>query len=335
LSKLRAKISFVLFRDIFEGLILKFEPKRILLKGLRVYATDGLQLTLPRAEKVIELGYTGRAVSKYRESYLPRMYLTHCYDVLSGVTKTFRYSPRPDEIRDAEVMIKHLEKKSVSLYDRLYISSRLIRAHQRAGNFFVFRCRRKGVLMPIQEFYKSKKKITTFTLDGMIVSLIKVYNPKLKRHDVFATNLPQSWVKKTIIGPLYKLRWEVENSFRELTTTVQLQQWHSKSMNGILQELYASFWLINFTKIQMNLRMKKAINPLLARYQKPNFKVILNHVIDVFRKILNKIRGVLNDIAYLIKLTTERRKRYSRKYPRQIRGPASPYPYNNTVRNLK
>ena len=36
-----------------------------------------------------------------------------------------------------------------------------------------------------------------------------------------------------------RARWEVENSFRDFTQAIRLEQWHSKFINGIRQELLA------------------------------------------------------------------------------------------------
>jgi hypothetical protein len=123
---------------------------------------------------------------------------------------------------------------------------------------------------------------------------------------------------------------EVETSFRDLTETAKIEQWHSKSLNGILQELYASFWLWNYAKIQTHLRQKKTENPLESGYEKPNHKLILSFIVKLFPRILKRARGVLQDLETLMNLSTERRKRRSRWYKRELKTPRSPYPYNNT-----
>ena len=129
---------------------------------------------------------------------------------------------------------------------------------------------------------------------------------------------------------LYRLRWEVGKFFREFTSTLKAQQWHSEFVNGIMQEIYALLWLINFTKILMQFSGKKPLNPMSRRYEKPNFKLILNFIVKIMPKIWKRIADVIRHIQRLIKDSTERRKRYSRSYPREIKSPASPYPYNNT-----
>lgn len=330
LCKIRKRISFKFFFDIFISLLVEYEPHRRTHKGLRIYAIDGLQLLLPRTGDLIDNGYQGRRVSQHRHSHRLYMYLTHAYDVLGEVTKDLRYSGQLDEISDGVNMVQHFEKNSVTIYDRLYISRRIVAAHKDAGNYFLARARKKGVIKPIQDFFKSKKRRMVVDIEGVKTTLIKIYNPKSKLDDVFATNLPDEWLTKSIIENLYAKRWEVENSFRVAVQTMRCEQWHSTHLNGILQELFTTFWLINFTRIQIALRQKPDKNPLSKVYSKPNFKFIIDWIIGVFPKILRKIRGVLMPLKELINLSTETRRHRSRSYPRQLRHPASNYPYANT-----
>lgn len=329
-SKARKKISYKFFADRLNDLKKKFEPYRRTFRGLRIYAIDGQQIILPRTDDIKANGYTGRSTSRYSESYMPRAYLTHAYDVLSGVTKSFCFGPRLNEIADAAKMIKGFERNSLTLYDRLYFCSKLVLCHFKRKNYFIFRCR-KNALPEIPAFIKDKKrkKLEIF-YNGRRLFLVKAWNGRANEWSVFITNLPSSWIKHRLIRKLYRLRWEVEISFKELTATTKIEQWHSKFINGILQELFCSFWLINFVKIQMYFRVKQLKNPLQDEYQRPNFKLLFNWVVWNFPKLLQRIPGVLDEMEILIKKSTERRIHEARHYKREIKGPASPYPYNNT-----
>jgi hypothetical protein len=332
LSQIRKRIHFTFFEELFKELLQSFESKRSTLNGLRIYAVDGVQLLLPRTADLVKHGFSGRAVSKYRDTYYPRIYLTHAYDVLSGVTKDLRYHSVLNEIADAVEMVAGFEKSSLTLYDRLYVCKKLVLAHFERSNYFLFRCRRAGVPKAISNFFSSHKKVASFTWPGtkVRVYLIKVKNAKTGKHDVFATNLPKSWQIEEKIKDLYALRWEVETSFRDLTETLKIEQWHSKSLNGILQELYVSFWLWNYSKIHAHFRDKKTEILLDPTYTKPNYKLILALIVRLFPKILKRTRGVLKDLETLMNLSTEHRKRRSRHYKRELKTPRSPYPYNNT-----
>jgi len=56
----------------------------------------------------------------------------------------------------------------------------------------------------------------------------------------------------------------------------------------------------------------------------------LNHIVSLLPKIFKRIQGLFDELKILIKISTERRKHYSRAYPRELKTPASPYKYNNT-----
>ena len=291
---------------------------------------DGFEVSLPRSKGILKAHFYGRALSDHREMYYPRMYLTHCYDVLSGVSKDLKHHHLLDEITDAEEMVGSLEKNSLCLYDRLYISGRIIQAHAAAQNYFLARCKRNS-FKSIDKFFRSSKAYATTRIQGVLIHLVKMKPPGAKGVLVFATNLPQSWIIPELILRLYGLRWEVEVSFKDLLETMKVEQWHSKSLNGVLQELYTAFWLMNYTKIQIAVHNENSLNVLEKEYKKPNFKLILNFIINLLPKIFQRIRGLLVKLPHLLKLSTERRERYSRSYKRVLKTSASPYSYNNTV----
>ena len=304
---------------------------RFTYQGLRIYAVDGLELHLPRTPDLKKHGYRGRAVSHYLDSYQLRMYLCHAYDVLSGVTKELRFSPWNDEISHAKNMVKHFGRQSLALYDRLYISEKMIRAHHLAKNYFLMRAKR-GSFKVIEAYYQShSQKPITVIIRGVTVRLFKAINPKTGKKDIFVTNLPWRWLSPSLIQKLYRCRWECESSFKDLCDTMKLEQWHSKSLNGILQELYALFWLKNFTRIQIAKKSKKPKITMSDQYEKPNFKLILGWVKTNLKRLLHRSFKLLRELKKLIKLSTEKRVHYKRSYPRQLRCAASPYPYNNTI----
>jgi hypothetical protein len=332
LCRMRKRISYLFFKEQFEKLIKKADKHRQSWLGLKIYAIDGQMLTLPRSAEIVKAGFTGRSIGNYRESYMPKGFLTHAYDVLTGVSKDFRFTNRLNEQQDAEEMILQLEKESLTIYDRLYFCFKLVKAHYDRGSHFLFRCK-KNACKEITDFFNDPKKAKTktFLLRGQYeIHLIRIANHETGKDDVFATSLDPAFLKARIISKLYRLRWEVETSFMELTGITKAEQWHSKSVNGIYQELYARFWLINYTKIQIHVHTQKPENPLRDEYEKPNFKLLYNFILLVFPKILKRNPRVLIDFERLRKRSLERRKHHKRRYKREIKSPASPYKYNNT-----
>lgn len=335
LSKFRKKISYKFFQDLFNRLIETFNQHRPRFKGLIIYAIDGQQLTLPRTVDIVAKGFTGRSTGKYEESYMPKGFLTHCYDVLSGVSKKLAFNPTLNENADALNFISSLEKDSLTLYDRLYFGFKLCRAHFDCENYFIMRCKSNACMAVIRLLANKNFNTTSMKLKTNLgvkkIYFIKIINPENGEENVFATNLPRSWRSEFYIQHLYGLRQEVEVSFKELTYTSKLEQWHTKFYNGIMQELYLTFWLINITKIIAYFANdQKTQDPLNYEYKKPDFKLLLDYICDKIDKVFGKIKSLIAAIRVLIKRSTERRKRMSRYYKREIKSPASPYKHNNT-----
>lgn len=328
LTKARGRVSFLFFKDHFDELIKSFEPHRRTWRGLRVYATDGDQHELPRSKDVLAHDYRGFPFCKERETHYPRMFAVNCYDVLSGVTKAYRYSNNHDEMKLGNEIAKELESNSITLYDRLYFNRDLIRAHQHSGSYFVARCKNHACMTEVRAFFDSSLRNHVYEMEGVLVQLVKVINPKTKEPTVFATNLPRTKFKNKELADLYALRWEVETSNRDLTETLKMEQWHSLSMNGILQELYATLWMMNQTRIQMAKKMQKRCNlKSLFDYKKSNFKLIFDFILDSLSDLVRrKTMRVQRRLDELLSISVEHRKRRTRSNPRHIRRALNQYP---------
>ena len=326
---MRRKISYLLFRDAYDAMTHELLKQRQTFMGLFVYAIDGQQHILPRTKDIVDKGFNGRALGKYKESYLPRGYLTHVYDVINGVSRNFTFNPHLNEQADARLLLQGLEKNSLTIYDRLYFSVKMVVAHLEHGSYFLMRCR-SNCHTAVVALLQSKKKTATAMIGGRRIHFVKIRNFREKRHDVYATNLPDRFLSRQLILQLYRLRWEVETSFKELTAITKSEQWHSKSYNGLMQELYALMWLINATKGLMKIGGALPLDPTKRVYRKANFKLVFNLLAQRLHELWYRFRELIAWLGTLVKESTEKRKRCSRRYPRQLRKPASPYPYNNT-----
>jgi hypothetical protein len=332
LSKVRGRINFEFFKEELERCLGGYEAHRRTWRDLRVYATDGDHYELPRTESILGDGYRGYAFSKTEETYCPRMYIVHCYDVLGGVTKEFRYSNKNEEMHSAIEIATALESKSLTLYDRLFMCEDLILAHASSKSYFVARCKATS-FSEIKKLFESKKRNASFIFGSVTIELIKIIHPKTGEIAVYATNLPRSRFKNKEIADLYALRWEVETSNRDMSHTIKVEQWHSHFLNGILQELYAALWLVNQARIQMALAMKPCCTlDSLFNYAKSNFKLILNFVLDSLGDLVDKrINRVHRRLKLLLKVSIEQRKRRSRTFPRQVRRRPKAYALASSV----
>ena len=333
LSQMRGRVSYKFFEEKFHEQNELMKSKFKTWNGLHVYAIDGIQLTLPRTDNIIGAGYSGRKVSKYRESYMPKMFVTATYDVISGTIKDIRENPTLNEIADAHSMVKSFEDNSLTIYDRLYVSRELIYTHSSCHNYFLFRLR-TSCIKELRKIYKSRARRITVEVDGIEVQVIKIKNLKTGEWDAFASNLPLRLVKEKTVRKLYNLRWEVENGFRDFNQTIKLEQWHSKSINGIRQELFVALWIYNLTKLKILSKFGSTKECMTDTYRKPNFKVLFGWVTKNLYRIFKGVRGVWKVFVELIYCTMETRTRHSRSYKREIKSPQSPFPYNNTRWNV-
>lgn len=330
--KIRRQIKWAYFHDIFYQLIRGIDLHRTTFHGLTLYAIDGHQINLPRTRDLLKSGFCGYPLENGEETYLLKGYMCHCYDVLTGVSKAITLHPSLNEHRDRHYLVNQLEENSLCIYDKLYFSEELVNQHGlRQKRYFLARCKDTAT-KEIEEFFNDPEKMIGSTNRyGKKIFFIKAYHPTTNEISIFATNLPESWHKPKLIQKIYSTRWNVEISFLELAFTTKCEQWHSKTINGILQELFCLLWLINFTKICMLLAGEKSPHPLDDYYEKSNFKLCFNFIVKKLGKYWHNARKIVNHLIGKVKQTCERRKHFSRSYPREIKRPQSRYKRNNVV----
>lgn len=335
LSKYRDKISFLFFKAILNDLLESF--RRPKWKGLHLYATDGFEMTLPRATEILAAGYKGRRVKTDSEdtgeTYYPHMYTVQTYDILSRTTKALFVSIENHESQGAVENILKLEPKSLTLYDRGFSNYKVMNAHFDRRSYFLIRFKNGSRVHPkIQQFYKSNEQRNSFLLDenpDKRIYLYKVKGEKQKEMHVYVTNYKNLDLEEA--SALYRLRWEVENVFRDLVNSLPAEQWHSRTENGILQELYVRLWIMNYARIQQFQNEKEDKNPLRRIYKRSNFKLIVDFIIDHWDEFFARKRKFLQKIKILIQVSTEKRKRYSRSVKRQLRYQNKNYPAANII----
>jgi DDE family transposase len=259
------------------------------------------------------------------------MYTAQALDLVNGLVCNFNYSHEIGEAALGRKLAEGLEKQSITLYDRLYDSYSTALTHSKAQNYFFVRVKAKNPKsqQSITEFCRSNRRHASITLHPprgssnlpqLPVRLIKIRNPRSNEDLVFMTNLPENLIKRKEMGAFYQRRWGIESSFKDITDTLKMCQWHSLKMNGILQEIYATLWLVNQVRHLCALTPQKTKTWLNSSYQKSNFKLIVRLLVDhIDLLIKQKHRKMRQILSYWIKRTTENREHLSRSYPRQLR----------------
>jgi hypothetical protein len=335
LSKYRNKISSLFFKSILMELLSSF--KRPTWRGYHVYGTDGFELTLPGGGDLRAIGYKGKRLKTESgakgETYYPHMYTVQTYDVLSRTTRAVYVSTVNHETNGALSNIENLEPKSITLYDRGFCNNKVMAAHfEKRSHFFIRFKTGKSIPREIQDFWNSNKRQESFLFQNdpeMRIYLFKIKHGKKKETHVYATSVKGVSLREA--EELYRLRWDVENYFRDQVNNLPLEQWHSKNENGVLQELYVRLWIMNYARIEQFLSEKPIKNPLSRIYKRSNFKLILDFIISHWSDFFARKRKFLQKIKLLVKASTEKRKRNSRSVKRQLKYQNKNYPAANII----
>lgn len=340
LSEARSKVSFKFFEDIFRTGFRGLQGNRKCLRGFHIYAIDGDQLDLPASTDILSEDYRGYPCSHQRETYYPKMYTAHVVDLINGAVREFCYSSTQDETHQARAIVGSLEKNSISIYDRLHCGYRCFYAHSLAGNYFLVRARSTGNTAPgvIRDFRDSKKRTCTVDwypprelreLLPITVRLVKIRNPRSGEDLIVVTNLPKSLFTRKELARLYQRRWEIETSFRDLTYTLKMGQWHSITLNGILQEIFALLWLVNEVRICISQNYNHFFD---ADYAKSNFKLCFALVMNNLNLLIDsRTKELFSLLEYWIRRTKENRRHLSRSYPRVVKHRGREYTQANLV----
>ena len=133
------------------------------------------------------------------------------------------------------------------------------------------------------------------------LTFIRAKNPKTKEDLFFGTNKYD--LREEEASELYCLRWDIEVAYRDLTHTMKLEQWQSKTMSGILQELYTAIWLYNMIKMH-GIKVTKGLD---KEYKHSCFTSALKYVSDSVKLLLkNKIDKWRQGLYYILDRTREK-----------------------------
>lgn len=293
---------------------------------------DGDELFLPADGDLYENDFRGHPHTKVSESHFPKMFSVQVLDVINSLVCRFTYGKRiGSELEVARGLVKTLEPNSIAIYDRYHCNHTTFETHVNHGSYFLVRAKTKGKTAPnpIRKFLASSLRDMNVDwypvqkkegVPPLKLRLVKIKNTKTGKTDVFVTNLSKNMFSRKELGQFYLKRWEIETSFRDITSTFQLDQWHSKKLNGILQEIYALLWMFNAVKTQMNSLGNKTENLFDKEYARANFKLCASLVIQNIDLLWTGRKDELLELLrFWINRTREKREHRSRSYPRAVR----------------
>ncbi len=231
--------------------------------GHRIFAVDGRKVSVPR--ELLNEGF--KMPSKV--AHYPHGLLSCLYQLKSKIPYAFDFTPETNERALALDHLKMLKENDVIVYDRGYFSYQMLFRHNDLKLHPIFR-------LPLNSF----KEIQAFIDSDQTDSVVTIYphgdtkrNIIKKYPSIEIIPLKLRLVKYVINGTTYYLgttlfdkqkysietlsnayhtRWGIEELYKVSKNFVEVTDFHSKTVRGIKQELFAHFTLITMNRIFAN-----------------------------------------------------------------------------------
>ena len=263
-QKVDASIFSILNNRIIEISQRHTPPEQILWRGLNLFAIDGSKVNLPCNTGRLGFDFISKNTDR------PQGLLSCLYSVSSQVPFDFSLESHGDERLSALGHLKVCPPNSLVIYDRGYIGYLLLKEHAERGIFGLFRIQRGSfpafqkfiddptcpaeqiaeVIPSIQSQNDMRKKNKKLIFYPIKMRLMR-YKIEEKEYFLATTLLDQS-IPIDEFKTNYHQRWSIEELYKKSKTLLNLESFHSKSLRGIRQEVFASLFLITMTRILTN-----------------------------------------------------------------------------------
>ena len=295
-SKARAKLSYTLFESLLADSVdlaytLFPESPEYTWHGRTVFGIDGSKYNLPATDELREVFDPESGLDYPGKGHYPQCLVSTVYDVFRQlpVARTITSIVEGNEREEAEAMLASLPHlANLLLFDRGYPSYKLIKClleHDQSPEF-VFRCPASSTFPAVEKFVRSGKQDDIIYLD--VSDSYKRNRSILDRHhaqplrlrvvrldspdgtvSVLLTNLfGKAEFSVESIRELYFRRWKVEEHYRNEKTYLDIECFHSRTENGIRQELFAVLVMCVIARTMMIM----AVPESLTEKYTPQFK---------------------------------------------------------------
>ena len=267
-TKSRKKVSWELFEALFQRFVKLSDelfPNRpeYLWRGMRVFACDGSNYTLPASEEIREYfdPESGFGKKNNGSGHFPTCLVSTIYDVFRQIPIARSIVPmaKGDEREEALTLLDQVPQGNVIVFDRGYPSYHMLyELEDKYDGYYLFRGPAANSFSVVNEFIASglddgihkmypsdtyRKQIGRAkfrALEPISLRLIKMVSPE-GTVSVLITNMHDNEIfSRQDIIDLYFKRWAVETYYSDEKKSMEIERFHSRSVNGVMQELFAS-----------------------------------------------------------------------------------------------
>lgn len=256
LSRSRSKVSWLAFESIFQSardLALESmgDTNHFLWKEKSIYAMDGSKFTLPASSELRAEFDPNSGLHVLGKGHYPQALVMTITDVLRQLPIARKITPCDrSERHEAMDLIELVPENGVILGDRGFpgheFFSFLMESYK---GHFVIRC---PVKSSFKEIERMKKSDCTLTIKGLVLRAIRLVSPDGTESVLFTNLMDKKKYSAASIRNLYYKRWQIETHYRDEKCSMDLEHFHSKSSNGIKQELFASLIMMTMARILMH-----------------------------------------------------------------------------------
>jgi hypothetical protein len=284
LSEARKKVNVWAFTELYKLTVNTMtEYGKSKWNGYRIYAIDGSKIALP-AEKELKEHYG--ALGKDGSS--PTAQGSVLYDVLNDIVSDALIEPLKTDERT--LALRHIEAlkeigvtdKKLIIFDRGYASFDLIARLENEGLNYLMRVKTKFNLEI--DAQTSKDGYVWLEQNGkrICVRVIKFLLDSGET-ETLITNITDKRLGTKAFKKLYFKRWPVEIKYDIVKNKLQLENFNTRTVDGIQQDFYAAMYLTNFAA---SLASDAQADIDAARKDKNNkyqYKANINEVVGILK----------------------------------------------------
>jgi hypothetical protein len=305
--KARMKLSHQAFIELNDDLVKAYYETATLDKwhGHRLLAVDGSVTQLPNSDELFS--HFGKARPR---AILPAVRLSQLYDVKNNITLDLQVESH--RTGEREMALKHLnktQKGDLIIYDRGYPAVWFYKYHMLKNVDFCMRIVHSSNI--VKDFLSSGKESDIVDFPCIEKSLRRCRKDKISteslRLRVVRVELPSGNTEvlvssltdlkaypTSLFADLYHQRWGVEEDYKVLKSRLNIENYSSTSVEGVLQDIHAKLLTKNLAACVIYDAKRKIQEQKVNRKNeyKANFTFAINQIKDNIVRLTMKLASM-------------------------------------------
>lgn len=327
-SKARYKIAHTGFEELLDLSIntLYKNPETGTWRGYRVIAADGSSLRLPDSPEIEgEFGRFKCNATAGKKPILGRVSLF--VDLCSSLILSARLASwgvgeqtlAEAQLPEVVTKLRTLgQKQFLFVYDRGYPSYQFIEQHNELKVDYIFRLQ-KGNYKKLWEKVKSGETDFIFELSHVSqkVRIVTIPLPNGELEVLLTSLLDQEKFPLADISKIYFLRWHIEECYKRLKISTELENFSGVHLEAVLQEFWAHLVMCNTLSLYM-CDNQGFWNPDNIPKYRLNFSVLFGSTRELLQKVIvgksspKQFQKLFNRVASRAKIKVRPGRLYSR-----------------------